>query len=81
MTFSGNLYQWKIVPEGRNAQVILGLTINTTMTFGSIKAALMPTLLYLNTFMRPRNSTTWSSLDAVPIAHLHEIHPSFADTT
>jgi hypothetical protein len=70
-----------IVPEGRNAQVILGLTINTTMTFGSIKAALMPTLQYLNTFMRPHHSTTWSSLDAVPIAHLHEIHPSFADTT
>jgi hypothetical protein len=26
-----------IVPEGRNAQVILGLTINTTMTFGPSK--------------------------------------------
>ena len=70
-----------IVPEGRNAQVILGLTIHSKLTFGSIKAALMPTLLHLNTYMRPHHSTSWSSLDAVPIAHLHEIHPSFADTT
>jgi hypothetical protein len=30
-----------IVPEGRNAQVILGLTIHSKLTFGSIKATLM----------------------------------------
>jgi hypothetical protein len=33
----------------------------------------------MNTFMCPHHSTTWTSLDASPIAHLHEIHPSFAD--
>jgi hypothetical protein len=41
----------------------------------------MPTLRHVNTFMRPHNSTTWESLDALPIAHLHESHPSFADNT
>jgi hypothetical protein len=33
----------------------------------------------MNTFMRPHHITTWTSLDAIPIAHFHEIHPSFAD--
>jgi hypothetical protein len=70
-----------IVPDGRNSQVIVGLTIHSTMNFGSIKSALMPTLRHVNTFMRPHHSTSWSSLDAVPIAHFHEIHPSFNDNT
>jgi hypothetical protein len=41
----------------------------------------MPTLRHVNTFMRPHHSTSWSSLDAVLIAHFHEIHPSFANNT
>jgi hypothetical protein len=49
--------------------------------FGTPKSAVMPTLRHVNTFMRPHNSTTWESLDAVSIAHLHKIHPSFADNT
>jgi hypothetical protein len=68
-----------IVPEGRNSQVIVGFTILSKMTFGSIKNAIMPALRHMNTFMRPHHSTSWTSLDAIPIAHLHEIHPSFAD--
>jgi hypothetical protein len=68
-----------IVPEGRNSQVIVGFTIHSTMTIGTIKNSIMPTLCNMNTFMRPHHSTTWTSLDAVPIVHLHEIHPSFAD--
>jgi hypothetical protein len=70
-----------IVPDRRNSQVIVGLTIHSTMNFGSIKSSLMPTLRHVNTFMRPHHSTSWTSLDAVPIAHFHEIHPSFADNT
>jgi hypothetical protein len=31
--------------------------------------------------MRPHLSTSWKSLDAIPIAHLHEIQPTFADLT
>jgi hypothetical protein len=33
-----------IVPKGRNSQVIVGLTIHSTKTFGTIKNAIMPTL-------------------------------------
>jgi hypothetical protein len=54
--------------------VIVGFTILSKMAFGS-----MPALRRMNTFMRPHHSTSWTSLDAIPIAHLHEIHPSFAD--
>jgi hypothetical protein len=68
-----------IVPEGRNSQVIVDFTIHSIMTIGTIKNSIMPTLRKMNTFMRPNHSTTWTSLDAIPIAHLHEIHPSFAD--
>jgi hypothetical protein len=70
-----------IVPEGRNSQVIVGLTIHSTKTFGTIKKGIMPTLRHMNTFMRPHHSTSWKTLDAIPIAHLHEFHPSFADTS
>jgi hypothetical protein len=70
-----------IVPEGKNSQVIVGLTIHSKMTFGPIKTAIMPTLRHLNTFIRPHHSTSWKNLDAIPIAHLHEVHPSFADTS
>jgi hypothetical protein len=35
----------------------------------------------MNTFMRPHHSTSWKNLDAIPIAHLHEVHPSFSDTS
>jgi hypothetical protein len=70
-----------IVPEGRNSQVIVGLTIHSTKTFGTIKNAIMPTLRHMNTFMRPHHSTSWKNLDAIPIARLHEVHPSFADTS
>jgi hypothetical protein len=70
-----------IVPEGRNLQVIVGFTIFSKMTFGSIKNATMPALRHMNTFMRPHHNTLWTSLDAIPIAPLHEIHPSFADTS
>jgi hypothetical protein len=70
-----------IVPEGRNSQVIVGFTIHSKMKFGTVKNAIMPTLRNMNTFMRPHHSTSWTSLDAIPIAHLHEIHPSFADVS
>jgi hypothetical protein len=68
-----------IVPEGRNSQVIVGFTILSKMTFGSIKNAIMPALRHMNSFMHPHHSTSWTSLNAIPIAHLHEIHPSFAN--
>jgi hypothetical protein len=42
-----------IVPEGRNSQVIVGLTIHSTKTFGTIKHAIMPTLHHMNTFSAP----------------------------
>jgi hypothetical protein len=70
-----------IVTDGRNSQVIVGFTINSTMKFGTVKNAILPTLRNMNTYMRPHHSLTWKSLDAVPIAHLHEIHPSFADVS
>jgi hypothetical protein len=59
--------------------VIVGFTILSKMTFGSIKNTIMPALRHMNTFMRPHHSTSWTSLGAIPIAHLHEVHPSFAD--
>jgi hypothetical protein len=70
-----------IVPKGRNPQVIVGLTINSALLFGSIKSALLPLLRLQHVYMRPHLSTSWKSLDAIPIAHLHEIHPTFADLT
>jgi hypothetical protein len=70
-----------IVPKGCNPQVIAGLTINSALLFGSIKSALLPVLRLLHVYMRPHLSTSWKSLDAIPIAHLHEIHPTFADLT
>jgi hypothetical protein len=70
-----------IVPKGCNSQVIVGFTILSKMTFGSIKNAIMPALRHMNTFMCPHHSTSWTSLNAIPIAHLHKIHPSFADTS
>jgi hypothetical protein len=59
--------------------VIIGFTILSKMTFGSIKNVIMPALRHMNMFMRPRHSTSWTSLDAIPMPHLHDIHPSFAD--
>jgi hypothetical protein len=68
-----------IVPKGRNSQVIVGFTIHSMKTFGTIKNSIMLTLHNMNTFMRPHHITFWTSLDAIPLAHLHETHPSFAD--
>jgi hypothetical protein len=70
-----------IVPKGRNLQVIVGLTINSKLLFGYIKSALLPLRRLQNVYMRPHLSTSWKSLDAIPIAHLYEIHPTFADLT
>jgi hypothetical protein len=70
-----------IVPKGCNLQVIVGLTINSKLIFGSIESALLPLLRLQNVYMRPHLSTSWKSLDAIPIAHLHEVHPTFADLT
>jgi hypothetical protein len=36
-----------IVPEGRNSQVIVGFTIHSTKTFGTIKNSIMCTMLLL----------------------------------
>jgi hypothetical protein len=38
-------------------------------------------LRLLHVYMRPHLSTKWKSLDTIPIAHLHEIYPTFADLT
>jgi hypothetical protein len=71
-----------IVPNDRNPQVILGLTINSTINFSPLKSALLPPILHnMNVFMRPHHSTSWKSLDVIPIAHIQEVHPSFADKT
>jgi hypothetical protein len=70
-----------VVPNGRNPQVILGLTINSTINFSPLKSALLPVLHNMNVFMRPHHSTSWKSLDAIPIAHIQEVRPSFADKT
>jgi hypothetical protein len=70
-----------VVPKGRNPQVVVGLTINSALLFGSIKSALLPLLRLQHVYMRPHLSTSWKSLDAIPIAHLHEIHPTFANLT
>jgi hypothetical protein len=70
-----------IIPKGRNPQVLVGLTINSALLFGAIKTALLPVLRNQRVYMRPHLSTSWKSLDAIPIAHLHEIHPTFADFT
>jgi hypothetical protein len=70
-----------IVPKGRNLRVIVGLTIKSKLLFGTIKTTLLPLLRLQNVYMRPHLSTSWKSLDAIPIAHLHEIHPTFADLT
>jgi hypothetical protein len=70
-----------IVPNSRNPQVILGLTINLTLIFSPLKSALLLILHNMNIFLRPHHSTSWKSLDAIPIAHIQEVHPSFADKT
>jgi hypothetical protein len=70
-----------IVPKGHNLQVIVGLTSNSKLLFGSIKSALLPLLRLQNVYMHPHSSTSWKSLDVIPIAHLHEVHPTFADLT
>jgi hypothetical protein len=58
-----------IVPKGRNSRVIVGFTIHSMKTFGTIKNSIMPTLHNMNTFMlRPHHSTSWTSLDAIPIS-------------
>jgi hypothetical protein len=70
-----------IIRNGRNPQVIFGLTINSTLLFSPLKYALLPTLHNMNVFLRWHHSTSWKSLDAIPIAHIQEVHPSFADKT
>jgi hypothetical protein len=70
-----------IAPKGRNLQIIIGLTINSRLLFRSIKSVLLPLLRLQNVYMRPHLSTSWKSLDAIPIAHLHQLHPIFADLT
>jgi hypothetical protein len=70
-----------IIPNGRNPQVILGLTINSIVNFSPLKTGLLPILRNMNVFMRLHHSTSWKSLDAIPIAHVQDLHPSFADKT
>jgi hypothetical protein len=66
-----------IVPEGRNSQVIVGLTIHSTKTFGTIKNAIMPTLRYMNTFTRPHHTTSWkTSTPSLLLTFTKSIPPS-----
>jgi hypothetical protein len=69
-----------VIKEGRSTQVILGFTIKSSSTLGSLKQAIMPVLQRLGTYMRPHLSTTWERLDTITIGHLHLVHPTFADT-
>jgi hypothetical protein len=69
-----------VIKEGRSTQVILGFTIKSSSTLGSLKQAIMPVLQRLGAYMRPHLSTTWECLDTITIGHLHLVHPTFADT-
>jgi hypothetical protein len=58
-----------VIKEGRSTQVILGFTIKSCSTLGSLKQAIMPVLQRLGTYMRPHLSTTWERLDTITIGH------------
>jgi hypothetical protein len=69
-----------VIKEGRSTEVILGFTIKSSSTLGSLKQAIMPVLQRLGTYMCPHLSTTWERIDTLTIGHLHLVHPTFADT-
>jgi hypothetical protein len=68
-----------VIKDGRSTQVILGFTIKSSNTLGSLKQAILPVLQRCGTFLRPHLSNTWERLDTITIGHLHLVHPTFAD--
>jgi hypothetical protein len=68
-----------VIKDGQSTQVILGFTIKSCNTLGSLKHAIMPVLQRYGTFLRPHLSNTWERLDTITIGHLHLVHPTFAD--
>jgi hypothetical protein len=68
-----------VIKDGRSTQLLLGFTIKSRNTLGSLKQAIMPVLQRYGTFLRPHLSNTWECLDTITIGHLHLVHPTFAD--